>query len=212
MLFLRQKRVGPQAVLAYLIGDTEAGRAVAIDPAAQAGWLVEEATRQGMEIETIINTHGHADHTCGNAALKELTGAELVLGLGDEKFLSGGWAEMSRAGGFSPSPPPDRLVRDGDVISCGSLKLQVIATPGHSPGGICLYLPGHLFSGDTLLVGRAGRADIPGGSWTELADSMKRIMALPPETILWPGHRMGREKSSTLAREAAGNPFLEYLT
>ncbi len=212
MVFFRQKRVGPQAVFAYLIGDVESGRAMAVDPAAEASWLVEEAGRNGMRIMTIINTHGHGDHTCGNAELQRLTGAEIILGRGDEKFLTGGWAEMNEAHGFSPSPTPDRLVRDGDEIRCGSLSMRVLATPGHSPGGICLYLPGYLFSGDTLLVGRVGPTDIPCGSLPDLAASLsEKIMTLPPETIIWPGHRMGREKSSTIAREAEVNLFFEYL-
>ena len=213
MIFLRQKRVGNQAVFAYLVGDTEAGRAVAIDPAAEAGWLVKEARGNHMEIWAIVNTHGHADHTCGNAELKGLTGAKIILGRGDEKFLAGEWAQMSAAGGFAPSPAPDRLVGDGDEIVCGSVTLRVLAAPGHSPGGICLYTPGHLFTGDTLLVGRVGLTNVPGGSLPDLARSLReKILPLPPRTIIWPGHQMGRDKSSTIEREIKENPFFKYVT
>ena len=211
-MYLRQKRVGPQAVFTYLIGDREAGEALVIDPAAEARWLVETAARHGLTIKTIVNTHGHADHVCGNAEMKALTKARILLGRGDERYLTGQWAQLSRATGFALSPPPDRLIGDGEEIECGRVSLKILATPGHSPGGICLYTTGHLFSGDTLLAGRAGRTDVPGSSLPDLAASLiRKIMTLPPETVVWPGHQMGPDSSSTIAREIAGNPFYRLL-
>jgi glyoxylase-like metal-dependent hydrolase (beta-lactamase superfamily II) len=135
-----------------------------------------------------------------------------LLGQGDEKYLTGQWAETNLAIGFRLSPYPDRLVQDGEEIVCGGLKLKVLATPGHSPGGICLFAPGHLFTGDTLLVGRVGPTDVPGSSLPDLAASLaEKIMPLPPDTVIWPGHQMGPESSSTIAQEMRDNPFFRLI-
>lgn len=211
-MFLRQKKVGPQSVFTYLLGDEEGGEALVIDPAAEPEWLVRTASQAGLTIKTIVNTHGHADHVCGNAALQALTGAEIIQGRGDEKYQRGEWAEFNDSLGFTASPPPDRFVRDGDEVLCGRIRLQVLATPGHSPGGICLYTPGHLFSGDTLLIGRIGRTDVPGGSWSDLSASLtQKIFNLPPETTIWPGHQMGPARSSTIGREVVENILFTLL-
>ncbi|MFS8641411.1 MAG: MBL fold metallo-hydrolase, partial [Symbiobacteriaceae bacterium] len=101
--------------------------------------------------------------------------------------------------------PADRLLRDGDEVQAGSLRFQVIHTPGHSPGGICLYRPGHLFTGDTLFAGSIGRTDLAGGDYRTLIESIKtRLLPLPPETAVYPGHG----PATSLADEKAYNPFL----
>jgi len=109
--------------------------------------------------------------------------------------------------GLAYSPPPDLLVEDGDTISLGEETLTVIHTPGHTPGGICLYNAPDCFTGDTLFVGGVGRTDFPGGSMDELSHSIKsRLLTLPPDTVVWPGHGYGGSRS-TIGEEARSNPY-----
>jgi hydroxyacylglutathione hydrolase len=115
----------------------------------------------------------------------------------------------ARAEGFPPLSRADWLVRDGDLVPLGRLQGTVLHTPGHTPGAICLYFPGHLFTGDTLFVGAAGRTDLPGGSLAQLIASLEaKIMPLPDETRIWPGHDYGETPTSTLGEEKRHNPFL----
>jgi glyoxylase-like metal-dependent hydrolase (beta-lactamase superfamily II) len=117
--------------------------------------------------------------------------------------------EAARAEGFAPLTRVDLLVQDGDRLPLGNQAATVIHTPGHTPGSICLYFPGHLFTGDTLFVGAAGRIDLPGGSLAKLLQSLEeKIMPLPDDTVIWPGHDYGETPTSTLGREKEDNPFL----
>jgi len=110
---------------------------------------------------------------------------------------------------FTPSPPADIIVKDGDQIVVGDVSLKVIHTPGHSPGGICLLGDGNLFTGDTLFVGGIGRTDLPGASMAQFMKSIKeRLLILPGETIVWPGHDYGVRPSSTIETERRTNPWL----
>jgi len=110
--------------------------------------------------------------------------------------------------GLEPSPPIDLRVKEGDIITFGDVSLQVIHTPGHTPGGICLYNEPDLITGDTLFVGGIGRTDFPGGSHQELISSIKnKLLILPPDTVVWPGHSYGGSRS-TIQEEASSNPYL----
>jgi len=116
---------------------------------------------------------------------------------------------MLRMFGASQSPPADILVQDGQTISVGNIELKVIHTPGHSPGGICLYTPGYVFTGDTLFVEAVGRTDLPGASWQTMYDSIKtKIFTLPDDTVVMPGHNYGRTPTSTVGHEKKHNPFV----
>ena len=110
--------------------------------------------------------------------------------------------------GKRPSPKPELVVRDGDVISFGRTGLKVIHTPGHTRGSMCLYGEGNLFTGDTLFVGAVGRTDLKGGSLDVLLESLKKLIELPPETVVWPGHDYGDTPTSTIAREKKTNPYI----
>jgi glyoxylase-like metal-dependent hydrolase (beta-lactamase superfamily II) len=110
--------------------------------------------------------------------------------------------------GLEASPPADKTVKDGDIITIGEEEITVIHTPGHTPGGICLFNGGDLITGDTLFVGAIGRTDFPGGSYDELIAAIKnKLLVLPGETTVWPGHGYGGSRS-TLAEEAKSNPYL----
>ena len=167
---IEQIMVGRMAVFCYIVSCPETKEALIIDPGGDEDKLAARIEEKGLTLKYIVNTHVHGDHTTGNAKLKELTGAQLIVHELDNKFLEKGiMSEMSRQMGFTPSPPADITVKDGDKIEIGQVSLEVIHTPGHSPGGICLLGAGNLFSGDTLFVGGIGRTDLPGRSLTGLA-------------------------------------------
>ena len=209
-MILEQIKVGFMEVFCYLLGCPETGEALVIDPAGDEDRVVEHAAGRQLRLTTIVNTHGHPDHTCGNARMKEVTSAKIVMHrLDDELFNSPEGQQMARQMGFPPSPPADEYVEDGDRIQVGALSLQVIHTPGHSPGGVCLLTDGNLFTGDTLFVGGIGRTDLPGASTEQFMASIReRLLTLPGETVVWPGHDYGPAPSSILANEARTNPWL----
>ncbi len=208
-MFIKQMQVGHLAVFAYLVGDTNTGDALVIDPADQAHDILALAAKNNLRINYIINTHGHVDHIGGNAEMKKLTGAKIIIHADDAPMLSSTPAAMLRMFGASQSPPADILVQDGQTISVGNIELKVIHTPGHSPGGICLYTPGYVFTGDTLFVEAVGRTDLPGASWQTMYDSIKtKIFTLPDDTVVMPGHNYGRTPTSTVGHEKKHNPFV----
>ena len=117
---------------------------------------------------------------------------------------------MESMTGGATSPPPDRLLEDGERVEVGRISLEVIHTPGHSHGGICLHGGGAVFTGDVLFVGAVGRTDLPGGSASALRRSIReRLLVLPEDTVVYPGHDYGPSPTSTIGREARTNPFLE---
>jgi glyoxylase-like metal-dependent hydrolase (beta-lactamase superfamily II) len=208
---IEQIKVGFMDVFCYLIASARSKEALVIDPAGDEEKIVSRIKERELTLKSIVNTHGHPDHTCGNAKMKELTGARIVMHeLDNQVFSSEGGREMARQWGFTPSPPADVTVKDGDEILVGDVTLKVLHTPGHSPGGICLFGDGNLFTGDTLFVGAVGRTDLPGASFDDFMRSIKeKLMTLPGETIVWPGHDYGARPSSTVEMEKRSNPYIQ---
>ena len=212
-MILRQLKVGFMEVFCYLVGCEATKKAMVIDPAGDEDQIVAEAEQLGLTIEGIVNTHGHPDHTCGNAKVAQLTSAKIYMHtLDNAYFLSEEGKMMGQQMGFTPSPPADVTVEDGDTIPFGEQRFTVLHTPGHTPGGICLHIDKHLFTGDTLFVGAVGRTDFPGGSMQTLLQSIKeKILTLSDDTIIWPGHNYGVQPSSTVAMEKKHNPYITDL-
>jgi hydroxyacylglutathione hydrolase len=207
---IEQIKVGFMDVFCYLISCPRTQEALFIDPAGDEEELVRKVKEKTLILKYIVNTHGHADHTCGNKKVKALTGAKIIMHEMDDRVFNSPEGEaMARQWGFEPSPPADITVRDGDGIVVGDVSLKVIHTPGHSPGGICLHNDGHVFTGDTLFVGGIGRTDLPGSSHDQFMRSIReKLLSLPSETIVWPGHDYGVRPSSTIGYEKATNPWL----
>jgi hydroxyacylglutathione hydrolase len=201
--------VGTMGVCCYLVACEETRKAMLIDVGGDEERLLALCEKEGVSVEYIVGTHGHPDHVCGNARLQAATGARIVLHEADAAFF--GRPEVVQYFsmlGLPPSPPADLTVADSDRLTVGTVSLEVIHTPGHTPGGICLYGAPNLFTGDTLFVGGIGRTDFPGGDGRQLLEAIgKRLFALPPETVVWPGHGYGGSRS-TIGEERASNPFL----
>lgn len=208
-MIVKQLTVGSMAVCCYVLGCEQTRKGAVIDPGGDAERILALCENEGLSIESIICTHAHPDHVCANAQVKAATGAEIVMHAAEAEFFArGDIKQYFSILGLAFSPEPDRTVQDGDVIAVGNLQLRVIHTPGHTPGGICLYAEPHLFSGDTLFVGGVGRTDFPGGDTAQLMQSLQeKVLTLPAETVVWPGHGYGGA-SSTVGEEFRSNPYL----
>ncbi len=208
-LIITAEEVGPFQVFCYLVACPETGEALLLDPGGPAPTLAGRLQEEGWRLRWIVNTHGHADHTAATQIWAAQTGARIVMHPLDWEFFSTPQIQETATGDFAPLSRVDLLVQDGDHLPLGRQEATVIHTPGHTPGSICLYFPGHLFTGDTLFVGAAGRIDLPGGSLNQLLKSLEeKVMPLPDDTVIWPGHDYGETPTSTLAREKEENPFL----
>jgi glyoxylase-like metal-dependent hydrolase (beta-lactamase superfamily II) len=207
---IEQMKLGFMDVFCYIVSCTKTREALVIDPAGDEERVADRMKEKALNLKYIVNTHGHPDHTCGNAKLISLTHAKIIMHEADDEMFSSPQGQAhAREWGFTPTPPADIRVKDGDTIAAGDVSLEVIHTPGHSPGGICLFGDGNLFTGDTLFVGGIGRTDLPGASMEQFMTSIKeRLLVLPGDTIVWPGHDYGSKPSSTIDEEKKSNPWL----
>ena len=208
-MIIQQLIVGSMGVCSYIIGCEETKTGAVIDPGGDENTILAEVEKLGLQIDYVIATHGHPDHVCGNKIIKEATNAKIVMHEADadffEKTETQNYFSML---GLEPSPPTEIRVKDGDILEVGSIQLKIIHTPGHTPGGMCLYCAPDLITGDTLFVGGVGRTDFPGGSYSELINSLKtKVLVLPDDTIVWPGHGYGGSQS-TIGEEKLSNPYL----
>jgi len=197
--------VGPFASNCYIVGSQSNKEGMIIDPGDEAKQILKRVKDLELDIRFIVLTHGHIDHTGALKEVREVTGAKVAIHADDAKSLK--VQSLSRIFGLSyPTPPsPDRLLKGGESLDIGDLHFEVLHTPGHTPGGICLLGEGVVFSGDTLFNYGVGRTDLPGGSSSQLLNSIQtRLMTLPDNTVVYPGHGA----DTTIGAERTGNPFL----
>ena len=208
---IKQIPVGPFQVMTYLVACPHTREAVIIDPAGEEDKLLSLTKTENVKVKYILNTHGHADHVLGNPKLKEVLKTPVCMHEADDRFFSDKAVreKTSEELGLPPPDPADIRLKDDDVVEVGTLKIKVIHTLGHTPGSVCYLVDGNLFSGDTLFVGAAGRTDLIGGSLETLLESLeKRLIVLPKETMVWPGHDYGDTPTSTIGREMEENLYI----
>lgn len=191
----------------YIVGCSETKKGVVIDPGGHPERILAEVERHGLTVKYVFNTHAHFDHTDANGAIIQATGAPLALHPQDLPLLkaSGGAALFGMQA--DPSPLPNVDLHAGDELEVGTLCFQVLHTPGHTPGHVCLYEPtqGVLFDGDVLFYQGIGRTDLPGGSWQQLMDSIQQVLfTLPDDTVIYSGHG----PATTIGEERRLNPWL----
>jgi hydroxyacylglutathione hydrolase len=197
--------VGDLETNCYIYGSSKEKEVVVIDPGGHVERILAVLYGLTAQVRYIVNTHGHVDHIVANRALKKRTGAEILIHRLDSEMLIDSRKNFSDMLALPiTSPPADRLLEGGDIITVGDLELKVLHTPGHSPGGMTLLSDGLAFTGDTLFAGAIGRWDFPGASYNLLLASVRnKLLVLDENTIIYPGHG----PSSTIGAEKRYNPF-----
>jgi hydroxyacylglutathione hydrolase len=201
--------VGPLQCNCSVIGDEQTHEAMVIDPGDQIEGILEILRREKLELKQIVITHAHIDHVGGAMKLKAATGAPILMNQNDYALLKmldmqAAWVGMQPPG----TVQVDEAVSQGQVLKIGDISSNVIHTPGHTEGSICLYFPKErkLIAGDTLFAGSIGRTDLPGGSTEKIMRSLHtQVLALPDETEVVPGHG----QLTTIGQERETNPFLQ---
>lgn len=198
--------VGPLDVNCYILGCEDTKEAAIIDPGDNADEIIKVIHEEGLNPGFIINTHAHFDHVGGVKTIQERFKIDFFLHK-EDLFLIDNVSEQAAAFGLNPIPKPEvvKFVNNGDKISLGNKFINVIHTPGHSPGCVCYHIDNNIFVGDTMFAGSIGRTDLPGGSYKTLINSIKeRLFPLGDGTIVYPGHG----PSTTIENERKYNPFL----
>jgi len=203
-LIVRKLTVGPYASNCYIVGSETTKEGMIIDPGAEAKEIMRTVEKLGLKIKLIVLTHRHPDHVGAAAQVKEATRAPMASHAECAKYLPQSPDYLFEPP-FEGAPKPERILADGDSIDIGDLHFKVLHTPGHTPCGISLYGEGHVFTGDTLFNYGIGRYDLIDGDYNALIKGIKtKLLTLPPETIVHPGHG----PDSTIATEIRANTFL----
>jgi glyoxylase-like metal-dependent hydrolase (beta-lactamase superfamily II) len=196
--------VGGWRANCYIVGSEAAKQGLIIDPGDDENHILSAVRESGLGIKLLVATHGHIDHIGSIGVLKKALGAAVAIHKSDATALQGDgrffWGES-----YGPPLYPDRLLAEGDTIDVAELHFQVINTPGHTYGGICLYGHGVLFTGDTLFHNGIGSSPIGTGTRAQLINSIiDKLMVLPPETVIYPGHG----SQTTVEAERKNNPYI----
>lgn len=190
MLQIVQIHASEMDNFSYLIYCPETLQGASIDPSMRPELLLEEAAKLSVKLELLLNTHGHQDHIAGNALILEQTGARL-------------------AAHPDEVPNPDISLMEGSRLELGNGIIEIMHTPGHTPGSVVFKTGDQIITGDTLFVSRCGRADLPGSDVTALYNSLQRLKKLPERTKVYPGHDYGPTVTSTIGWELKNNDFLK---
>jgi hydroxyacylglutathione hydrolase len=201
-----------------IIGDPETREALVVDPGDEAGRILELLAKHALTVKAIVSTHAHIDHVGGLRKMQQATGAPVLMHGDDMELYRHLDVQAAWIGMRTPDPASvDKFLREGDTLRWGPFEASVLHTPGHTPGSISLYLApqpqtkagaeaGRLLAGDTLFAGSIGRTDLWGGSLQQILRSIhQKLLILPDETIVYPGHGA----ATTIGEERASNPFLE---
>jgi glyoxylase-like metal-dependent hydrolase (beta-lactamase superfamily II) len=197
---------GPFAENTYLVVGPSGRRAMIVDPGIGSEPVWDVVCDRGLTVALILNTHGHLDHVAGNAFFKNQSDAPIAIHRADVPFLE----NVSKQGAMygltiEDSPPADLELVEGVDLEFDGVTFDVIHTPGHTPGGVCLRRDGQMLVGDTLFAGSVGRTDLPGGDWDALVASIRdKLFILPDDVLCLPGH----EGETTIGRERRTNPFV----
>jgi len=200
--------VGPLQCNCSVIGDETTHEAMVIDPGDEINDVLAVVRKHGLQVKQIVITHAHIDHVGGAMKLRAATGAPILLNQNDYSLLKMLDVQAAWIGMRSPGTVEiDRSITTGETVTAGSLTADILHTPGHTEGSICLYFPAQkkLIAGDTLFAGSIGRTDLPGGSMQKILRSLHdTLLALPDETVVVPGHG----ELTTIGDERETNPFL----
>lgn len=206
-MILESMVVGPIETNCFILGCEDEKIGAVIDPGGNGDRILKVIAKHELELKYILATHAHFDHVGGVAELMRESEAEFYLHKDD-------WSHLERASSSAASwgipveqpPPPDKAPEEGDKISFGKITLEVLHTPGHSPGGISFKMPGKVFVGDTLFYRSIGRTDFPGGSFETLINSIKtKLFVLPEDTTAYTGHG----PNTRIGDELKKNPFID---
>lgn len=215
-MFIKTFPVGAFQCNCTILADSVSGEAVVVDPGDEGEKIVAELNRQGLRVKYLVHTHAHIDHILGTRTVQESCGGDICLHRGDQPLYD----NLAMQGEFlglkvtQDALPVTKYLEHGDVIESSSIVLNVLHTPGHTPGSVCFHLPkitvdgkdqSLLFSGDTLFAGSIGRTDLWGGDYDQIIASLKeRVTKVPTNTVVIPGHG----PQTTILRELKTNPFL----
>lgn len=203
MINVKSVLLGEIANNCYLITDAETNKSALVDCTEASPKMLDFIGN--ADLEYILLTHGHFDHIGGVKEIKEKFGAKVVISSQDEPMLSSGKLSLAAfCGGVQNNTSADILVKDGDVIELGKTSIKVMATPGHTKGGVCYIADDCIFTGDTLFFCSCGRTDFPGGSFDEIKQSLNKLARLKGNYKLYPGH----DRVSTLDFERENNPYI----
>ncbi|MBI4353203.1 MAG: MBL fold metallo-hydrolase [Candidatus Omnitrophica bacterium] len=195
-LYLKQMEIGPMENFVYFIGDKNAREVLVVDPAWQVDTLLRLAKEEDLKIKGALVSHYHFDHTNGVEELLESVDCPVYVNKKDAAYLD-----------FKSSNV--RPTESGQKIQIGGVEVELLHTPGHTPGSQCFYVNGRLVSGDTLFINACGRCDFPGGSAEEMYETLtKKLMRLPDSTVLYPGHNYADKPFATMGEQKKTNPYL----
>ncbi|MBI5181350.1 MAG: MBL fold metallo-hydrolase [Nitrospirae bacterium] len=205
-MFLETLVVGELQVNCYIIAGGKNKDAAVIDAGENSDDILNIIKKHNLNVKYIINTHTHFDHIGAVSKIKNATGAKFLIHEGEMHVLKTLPSQNLIFGVRIDAPPsPDGFLKDNDKLHLGDITLKILCTPGHSPGGICIYADGLVFTGDTLFAGSIGRTDLPGGDYNTIINSIKeKLLSLGDKTMVLPGHG----PRSTIKEEKEYNPFL----
>jgi hydroxyacylglutathione hydrolase len=208
MIYFKQIEMGPMQNFVYLIGSQESRKAAVVDAAWDIDAILNIAAADDMEITHALVTHTHPDHVGGRFAGIEIQGLNELLSKCKAKIV----IHKAEADFLKALSPSDMIkVESGDKINVGGIEIQLLHTPGHTPGSQCFLIDNRIVSGDTLFIGACGRVDLPGSDPEQMYYSLtQKLMALPDDTILFPGHNYSDRPTSTIGAEKQSNPYFKF--